>query len=148
MSQCLGCKWSIEIPEEYRLRPRDKFVINHSKSPLFFGHMIVMLKDHKPTRNISDLNQNEINEMLLLTGKIAKLLPTSVEEIAGLKVKMVYIATFSEDEAWHTHIHIIPKPYNIGPLGPKVFELPNVKLDTNQVKRLVDKLEVGLTDKN
>ncbi|MFH0846176.1 MAG: HIT family protein [Patescibacteria group bacterium] len=102
---CLFCKIVAgEIPC-HKIYEDAKFLAFLDISPVNKGHTLIIPKKH--SRNILEMNETLLGEMMVLVKKISNNIKTQ------LKADGINIMSNNEAEAgqiiFHTHIHIIPR---------------------------------------
>ncbi|MBU1046566.1 HIT family protein [Patescibacteria group bacterium] len=105
MNDCLFCKIVAgEIPCD-KIYEDEKFLVFLDINPVNRGHSLVVPKKH--SRNLLEMEDNELKEMSVLIKKISNHLKTQ------LKADGINIVSNNEPAAgqliFHTHIHIIPR---------------------------------------
>lgn len=107
---CLFCKIiKREIPCDFIYENKDVFVFLDIK-PLHPGHVLVLPKNH--FRNIFDIEDKDLSEVILVVKKMAK----AVKE--AVKADGINIAVNNDEAAgqlvFHSHFHIMPRYFNDG----------------------------------
>jgi len=109
--------------------------------PKALGHTIVMFGTDETAhkyKSITDLEEPDYKNYCDIVYRLSKTLRKIVEQISGVRVEKIYVATFSEDKDWHAHAHIIPRATNLpDEIGPDIFKLPTPYIPKRDIEQVV-----------
>lgn len=123
--QCVFCQIALGKEKAAIVFEDKRFIAFLDKRPLFFGHCLLMPKQHVAT--LYDLSETLIKPLFLLTQKIGKAIQTTFAADGSF----IAINNQVSQSVPHMHIHIVPRKYKDGLKG---FFWPRQKyIDENQI---------------
>lgn len=135
MNDCIFCKIAKgEIPSEKIYEDEHAFAFLDI-APNNPGHTLVIPKTH--SRNIFDINENDLRELSVRIKKVA----TAVKK--GVEADGINISMNNEGAAgqivFHAHIHVIPRFSDDG-----YKHWPKIEYKAGEAKRVAEKIKAHL----